>query len=291
MKFLFILFQYLVPQHLLSRIAGKIANAKTPWLKNLLIRAFIRYYKVNMTEAVHAEPTAYTSFNNFFTRALKHDARPIQGTASTIISPADGFVCAAGLITADRLIQAKGKTFSLTALLGGSETVARPFQNGVFATVYLSPKDYHRVHMPCAGRLLKMIAIPGKLFSVNQTTADNIDSLFARNERVVCLYDTDAGPMALVLVGAMIVASVETVWAGQVAPVKHDIQETDYEQQHPPLQFGKGDEMGRFKLGSTVIVMFGPRAASWVSTLDTQCHVKMGEAIGILAPQDQKEGQ
>lgn len=282
MKLLFILSQYLVPQHLLSRLAGKIANAKTPWLKHRLITWFIRRYGVNMTEAENPDPAAYACFNDFFTRALKSGARPVHTTADVIVSPADGVVSAAGTITADRLIQAKGKSFSLTALLGGTEDTAYPFQEGSFVTVYLSPKDYHRVHMPCAGTLKKMIYIPGRLFSVNQTTVENINNLFARNERIVCLYDTDAGPMALVLVGAMIVAAIETVWAGLVAPAKHGIAETDYDQHQPPLQIARGDEMGRFRLGSTVIVLFGPGAANWLSGLGENRAVRMGEPIGAV---------
>lgn len=284
MKTLFILFQYLVPQHLLSRLIGRLANARTPWLKNLLIRRFIVRYGVNMHEAVEENPERFACFNDFFTRELKPGVRPVSTLANGVVSPADGVVSAAGHITADSIFQAKGKSFSLTALLGGSSDVAQPFQEGSFVTVYLSPRDYHRVHMPCAGTLKKMIYVPGKLFSVNQTTAENIDNLFARNERVVCLYDTDAGPMALVLVGAMIVAGIETVWAGQVAPASHGLSETDYGQQYPPLQFGKAEEMGRFKLGSTAIVLFGPGAVSWVADLESDRPVSMGEAIGVVTP-------
>ena len=284
MKTLFILFQYLVPQHLLSRLIGKFANARTPWLKNLLIRRFILRYGVNMQEAAEENPEHYACFNDFFTRELKPGVRPVDNSAHSIVSPADGVISAAGDITADSIFQAKGKAFSLTALLGGSGDAARPFQEGAFVTVYLSPRDYHRVHMPCAGTLKKMIYVPGKLFSVNQTTAENIDNLFARNERVVCFYDTDAGPMALVLVGAMIVAGIETVWAMQVAPASHGLNETGYEQQHPPLEFGKAEEMGRFKLGSTAIVLFGPGAVRWAADLESDRPVNMGEAIGELTP-------
>ena len=282
MKFLFLLFQTLAPQHMLSRLAGRFANSRTPWLKQLLITRFIRRYGVNMAEAADSDPSTYACFNAFFTRALKPGARPIHATADVIVCPADGVVSAAGNISKDRVIQAKGKSFSLTALLGGSEDTAWPFQEGSFATVYLSPKDYHRVHMPCAGTLKKMIYIPGKLFSVNQVTSDSIDNLFARNERVVCLFETTAGPMALVLVGAMIVAGIETVWAGQVTPSKRGVHEEDYERHEPPLHYGKGDEMGRFKLGSTVIVVFGPGAANWVSGLGGNRAVKMGESIGAM---------
>ena len=282
MKGLFIVFQYLVPQHLLSRLVGRIANATTPWIKNAFIRRFAKRYNVDMSEAAQEDPTAYPTFNAFFTRALKDDARPVNAMGDAIVSPADGVVSAAGNITEDRVIQAKGKSFSLTALLGGSEDTAWPFQDGAFATVYLSPKDYHRVHMPCAGTLRKMIYVPGKLFSVNQTTSENIDNLFARNERVVCLFDTAAGPLAMVLVGAMIVAGIETVWAGQVAPSGQGLYEVDYDD-NPPQHFAKGQEMGRFMLGSTVILVYGKDAASWLSGLGENRAVRMGEAIGALA--------
>ena len=281
MKGLFILIQYLVPQHLLSRLTGRFANATTPWLKHLLVTRFIKRYGVDMSEAVDSDPTSYPTFNAFFTRALKPGARPVSSIADAIVSPADGVANAAGRITDDRVFQAKGKTFSLTALLGGSEDTAWPFREGSFVTVYLAPKDYHRVHMPCAGTLRKMIYVPGKLFSVNQVTADSIDNLFARNERVICLFDTEAGPMAMVLVGAMIVAGVETVWAGQVAPSRQGIHETAYDDQKP-LHFEKGEEMGRFMLGSTVIVVFGKDRAEWLKGLGDNRRVKMGEAIGAM---------
>ena len=283
MKGLFIAFQYLVPQHLLSRLVVRLANATTPWIKNAFITRFAKRYGVNMTEAAEEDPTAYPTFNAFFTRALKDGARPIHAAADVIVSPADGVVSAAGKITEDRVIQAKGKSFSLTALLGGAEDTAWPFQDGVFTTVYLSPKDYHRVHMPCAGTLRKMIYVPGKLFSVNQATSENIDNLFARNERVVCLFDTDAGPLAMVLVGAMIVAGIETVWAGQVAPSGQGLFEIEYDNENPPQRYEKGTEMGRFKLGSTVILVYGKDAASWLSGLGENRAVKMGEAIGALS--------
>ncbi len=280
MKFLFIVFQHLVPQHLLSRLTGKLANATTPWLKNMMIKRFIKQYGVNMAEALHSEPGDYSCFNDFFTRALKAGARPIAEADNTLVSPADGIVSATGNISGDQLFQAKGKEFSLTALLGGSDAMASDFLDGTFVTVYLSPKDYHRVHMPCSGSLKKMLYIPGKLFSVNQTTSENIDDLFARNERVVCLFDTDAGPLAVILVGAMIVAGIETVWSGQVAPTHHGISETDYATQQPAIQLARGEEMGRFKLGSTVILLSGPGAVKWQQTIAENTGLKMGENIG-----------
>jgi len=257
-----------------------LANATTPWLKNMMIKRFIQHYGVNMAEALQSEPEDYACFNDFFTRALKPGARIIADADNALVSPADGVVSAAGNITGDQLFQAKGKNFSLTALLGGSDAMASAFLDGNFVTVYLSPKDYHRVHMPCGGTLQKMLYIPGKLFSVNQTTSENIDDLFARNERVVCLFDTDAGPLAVILVGAMIVAGIETVWSGQVAPAAHGISETDYTTQQPAIQLAGGEEMGRFKLGSTVILLSGPGAVKWQQSLEENTALQMGEKIG-----------
>jgi len=282
MKSLFILFQHLVPQHLLSRLTGIFANSTRPWLKNSLIRKFVRRYGVNMAEAIHGDPEDYASFNDFFTRALKPGARQITVEANTIASPADGHISALGEIKADRLLQAKGKTFSLAALLGNDTEMADVFSEGSFVTIYLAPRDYHRVHMPLAGKLLKMLYIPGKLFSVNQTTSESIDDLFARNERAVCLFETDAGPMAVILVGAMIVAGIETVWSGQVAPARHGFSETDYRNEQPAIQLGKGEEMGRFKLGSTVILLFGPGATQWQEALAENTAVMMGESLGTI---------
>jgi phosphatidylserine decarboxylase len=283
MKSLFIIFQYLAPQHLLSRLVGKIANAKTVWLKNACIRKFIKRYGVNMEEAIQAAPEDYTSFNDFFTRALKPGTRPIAEPMDAMVSPADGVISASGDISADRLIQAKDKTFSLSTLLGGDAQDAEAFLDGSFFTVYLAPKDYHRVHMPCSAQLKKMLYVPGKLFSVNQRTCETIPDLFARNERVVCLFDSDAGPLAMVLVGAMIVAGIETPWAGQVAPANHGASTNDYQHQQPAIQLGKGEEMGRFKLGSTVIVLVGPGAVSWQDDLQENSEVRMGEALGTIA--------
>jgi phosphatidylserine decarboxylase len=282
MKSLFIIFQYLAPQHLLSRLVGRLANANTVWLKNTCIRKFIKRYGVNMEEALHADPDNYTSFNNFFTRALKPGTRPIAEPMDAMVSPADGVISASGDICADRLIQAKDKTFSLTALLGGDDKDAEAFLDGSFFTVYLSPKDYHRVHMPCSAQLKKMLYVPGNLFSVNQATSENIPDLFARNERAVCLFDSDAGPLAIVLVGAMIVAGIETPWAGQVAPANHGASTNDYLHQQPAIQLGKGEEMGRFKLGSTVIVLVGPGAVRWEDTVQANSEVRMGEALGTI---------
>jgi phosphatidylserine decarboxylase len=233
-----------------------------------------------MKEALHEDPRYFDNFNSFFTRALKPGIRPLPDDASVVISPADGSISAIGRIQDDTIFQAKGKQFSLTALLGGDEASALPFRNGSFATVYLSPKDYHRVHMPLAGTLQEMIYVPGKLYSVNQLTAENIDNLFSQNERAVCLFTTAQGPMAVVLVGAMIVAGIETVWQGQVAPMGADINVYSYAQ---PIKLERGAELGRFKLGSTAIVLFGENRVAWNSNYVTGSATKLGQALGTTA--------
>ena len=278
---LFIFFQRAVPQHLLSRLVGRLAECKNPWVKNHFIRWFNRQYQINMAEAVEENPLAYPNFNAFFTRALKPDARPIDHNPDLLVSPADGAISQLGKIEHGRIFQAKGRNYSLTTLLGGDLKRAEPFINGEFATIYLSPKDYHRVHMPISGVLRETVYIPGDLWSVNQVTAEGVDQLFARNERLVAIFDTEIGPMAMVLVGAMIVAGIEVVWQGQVAPA-----------QKTPLVLGKryedlitltrGEEMGRFKLGSTVILLFGENALHWHRELSAGSDVKLGQGIASL---------
>lgn len=275
---LFIIMQYLLPQHLLSRLAGCVADCRWPWLKNAFINWFVKRYQVDMSEAVQEEPTAYACFNDFFTRALKDGARPIDPAADSVLCPADGAISQLGAIEHGRIFQAKGQSFSALELLGGDPGHAALFQGGQFATVYLSPRDYHRVHMPLGGVLREMIYVPGKLFSVNRNTAENVPELFARNERVVCLFDTDAGPMAVVLVGAMIVASVETPWAGLVAPPRRQLRAEQYGRAAPKLS--RGEEMGRFKLGSTAIVLFGPGRTRWDNSLQAGDAVRMGQNMG-----------
>ena len=282
MHFLFILIQYLVPQHLLSRLTGRIASTRTAWLKNAIIRWFIRRYSVNMAEALHVNADDYASFNDFFTRALKEKARPIDDADDILVSPADGVISAIGDIANDLLIQAKGKHFELLELVGGDTEIAEVFREGSFVTVYLSPKDYHRVHMPLAGTLRKMVYVPGKLFSVNQTTSERIQGLFARNERAICIFDTDMGPLAVILVGAMIVAGIDTVWSGQITPAKHGLSVEDYSSQHPAIQLGKGEELGRFRLGSTVILLAGPGALDWAEGFVENSAVQMGSMLAKL---------
>lgn len=284
LKTLFIIVQYILPQHLLSHAAGSLATVKLAWIKNPLIRAFIRQYKVDMSEAVYPDAEDYVHFNAFFTRALKEGMRPIAEDPKALACPADGAVSQLGNIDSGRIFQAKGQSFSCRELLGGRDEDAAQFENGQFATIYLSPKDYHRVHMPCDGKLISMTYIPGDLFSVNQTTAENVDRLFSRNERVVCLFETEFGPMAMVLVGAMIVGSIDTVWAGQVAPPAKEIRHTDYVSgPGDRIELKKGEEMGRFKLGSTVVLLLPENVAQWAEELEAESPLRMGQAIAQLS--------
>lgn len=272
--------QYWLPQHGLTRLVGKIASAKAGSVTTAIIRWFIKQYKVNMDEALHSDPAHFKTFNEFFVRELKPGMRPITEGESVITHPADACVSQFGPITDGQLIQAKGHTYSAQELLGGSETLAQEFADGEFATLYLSPSDYHRVHMPCDGVLRQMIYVPGDLFSVNPLTAENVPNLFARNERVVCIFDTEFGPMAQVLVGATIVGSIELTWAGTVTPPRGN---TVYTWNYPAegnkaVQFKKGDEMGRFKLGSTVINLFAKDAVEFDSSMQNTASTRMGTA-------------
>lgn len=276
---LFIWMQYVLPQHFLSRLVGRLAGCRVRWVKNAFIRWFAARYRVDMAQALETDPLAYEDFNAFFTRALKPGARPIEGDEPAVICPADGAVNQVGRIEDGQLLQAKGKRFSLQALLGGDAALAAEFVGGDFVTVYLSPRDYHRVHMPVAGTLREMVYVPGQLFSVNGVTANHVDGLFARNERAVCVFDTERGPMALVLVGAMIVAGIDTVWAGQVAPGGSGPVRQSYEGSEP-VSLARGEEMGRFRLGSTVVAVFGPDQVRWLEPLAADDSVRMGEVLG-----------
>lgn len=278
---LFVVLQYLVPQQALSRIAGFFANSEVRWLKNILIKLFIKRYKVDLSEALQPDSREYASFNAFFIRELNSQVRPLCSDVDAIACPADGTISQLGDIEYGKLFQAKGRSYQLTELLGGDDYISHPFMGGKFVTIYLSPRDYHRVHMPFDGQLQTMIHIPGTLFSVNNATVNGVNDLFSRNERVVAVFDTSAGPMAVVLVGAMIVASIETAWAGQVTPFKRQIRTTNYPDA-TEVALSKGGELGRFKLGSTVIVLFGPDMVEWQEELAAQSSVKMGAQIGTL---------
>ncbi|QEO56439.1 archaetidylserine decarboxylase [Francisella marina] len=249
---LFIFLQYIIPHSLTSRLVSKLAESKNRHLKNYLINLAIKKFKINIDEAKEIDINKYSSFNNFFIRELKDGLRPISSDKKVISSPADGVLSEFGNITNGSLIQAKGKTFTLKALIADSSTT----NFTKFATIYLSPKDYHRVHMPIDGKLTKMVYIPGKLFSVNQTTAKNVDNLFAKNERLVCYFNTEIGEVAVIFVGALLVAGIETVWHGKVAPSYYrDVQTWDYNSDNFNIEFKKGDTLGWFNFGSTVIIL------------------------------------
>ncbi len=277
---LFVLMQYLIPQDLLSRLVGRLASSQQPFVRTLFIGWFAKRFSVNMAEAEKSDLSAYISFNEFFTRSLKADARPLSAGENDVICPADGVISQLGHIEHGKIFQAKGKDYSVEALLGADLALAQAFTGGCFATVYLSPRDYHRVHMPVSGRLRKMIYVPGKLFSVNKITSERVDSLFARNERLVCVFDTENGPMALVLVGAMIVAGIETIWSGHVCPNNDLLFEVDYSDNTSPVVLKKGDEMGRFKLGSTVVAVFGAGILDLNPDLAAGSAVNMGQKLG-----------
>ena len=272
---LFVFSQYIIPQHALSRLVGWFASTKIEFIKNLFIKNFAKKFGINMSEAKIEDLEAFASFNDFFTRELKDGARPIADTK--LVSPADGAVSQLGKIELGRVFQAKGRDFSVTELLGGDSDRAEPYLNGDFTTIYLSPKDYHRVHMPCAGTLKETIYVPGDLFSVNPATAQGVDGLFARNERLVCMFDTEHGPMAMVLVGAMIVAGIETVWSGQVCPLPKEAQVQKFDGKAIKLE--KGEEMGRFKLGSTVVLCFPQDAIKFKEEIQATSPLMMGQAL------------
>jgi phosphatidylserine decarboxylase len=272
---LFTTLQQLVPQQQLSKVAGRLAASRHPYVKRTFIRSFAKAYNVSLDEYERQSLNAYESFNDFFTRELKEDARPIDDTAEGIVSPADGIISQLGQIDDHKVFQAKGRYYDVGQLLADSED-GRYFADGSFATVYLAPSNYHRVHMPFAGTLTKTRYVPGTLFSVNTTSAATVPDLFARNERLVCMFDTQYGKAAVVMVGAMIVAGIETVATGKIARTE-DIQEANHD-----MRFEKGDELGRFYLGSTAIVVL-PKAAKadWQETMQANSFVKMGQLLGV----------
>lgn len=277
----FAFIQYFLPHHLISRAVYCFVESTCPRFKNALIRRVIKQYDVDMSEADRETPEEYLHFNDFFTRSLKPGLRPLPEDESLIVSPADGEVSQLGDIENGRIFQAKGHDYSLIELLGGDSDLGQEFMGGKFATIYLSPRDYHRVHSPFGGTLRKMIHVPGRLFSVNQGTVENIPNLFARNERVVAIFDTEHGPMAVIMVGAMIVASIETVWAGLVTPIRKKVRTFEYgEDSAEQVSLKRGDEMGRFKMGSTAIVLFGKDQVDWLESFEAGSKIRMGEALG-----------
>lgn len=281
--------QYWLPKLALTRLAGWGAEKKAGWLTQLAVKAFARYYRVAMQEAQNPDLNSYATFNDFFTRPLRADVRPIAAAAHVLTLPADGVISQLGNIHDSQIFQAKGHHYTLEALLAGNYLLAASFRNGLFATTYLSPRDYHRVHMPCDGTLREMIYVPGDLFSVNPLTAANLPNLFARNERVICVFDTALGPMAQILVGATIVGSIETVWAGTITPPREGIiKRWTYPAKGAAgaIQLLKGEEMGRFKLGSTVINLFTPGSIRFIPQLSSGSVTRMGQSLAevVAAP-------
>ena len=272
-----VLLQYLLPKQALTALAGKFAAARAGGLTTSVIRWFVGRYRVSMAEAATPDIAGYASFNQFFTRPLKSGARPLA--EADFICPVDGAISQFGAIDHDRIFQAKGHNYSTTALVGGDAVLAAQFENGHFATLYLSPKDYPRIHMPGAGKLTRMIHVPGDLFSVNPVTARGVPGLFARNERVVCVFEGEAGPFVMVLVGATIVGSMATVWHGVVNPPRPGhLREWRYEDQQ--LRFRQGDEMGRFLLGSTVVMLFPQHTLAFNPDWSPQRSIRFGEKMG-----------
>ena len=269
--------QYLLPKKLVTQLAGRFASAELGGVTQAAISRFVAHYGVDMSEAAEPDITRYASFNDFFTRALRAGARPLAD--ADYVCPVDGAISQFGAIERDQIFQAKGHHYSTCALLAGDTALAAEFEHGQFATIYLSPKDYHRIHMPCAGRLQRMVYVPGDLFSVNPTTARGVPGLFARNERVVCVFDTARGPFVLVLVGATIVGSMATVWHGVVNPPRPgEIKRWDYTNQ--PVELAKGAEMGRFLLGSTVVLLWPKGTLKFNPEWAPGGAVRMGQMMG-----------
>jgi len=275
---LWVWIQYLLPQHGLSRLVLAATRVRTPWFKNWTIRGFLKLYRVAMDEAAETDPYRYGSFNEFFTRALKEGARPIARDERAIVSPADGCISEAGSIDGDRLLQAKGRHYRLAELLAAQPWASR-FEGGSFATIYLAPFNYHRVHMPLRGELKDTVYVPGRLFSVNNATAQHIPQLFARNERILTLFDTAYGQMALVMVGALNVGSMATVWAGDITPAARRVITR---LPADPTTLEKGAELGRFNMGSTVILLFEPNRAHWHPHLRAGREVRLGQFLGLI---------
>lgn len=279
----FVALQRLLPQHGISRIVLAATRARAPAFKNALIRLFVRGFKPDMSDAVEREPTAYPSFNDFFTRALRPGTRPVDPDPRAVVSPVDGTVSEAGALSADRLLQAKGHEYTLRALLAGNSAWEMSFAGGSFATIYLAPYNYHRIHMPLPGELRESFYVPGRLFSVNRTTAQLVPGLFSINERVFCGFDSGGLPFGIILVGALNVGSMATVWHGDVTPRWHRVvTPLPVDDVLAPRSLAKGDEMGRFNMGSTVILLFPPGAVDWQPSLVAGRTLRMGERIGTL---------
>lgn len=284
MDYLKALPQYLVPGHLVSRAVHKLTRVQWPVVKNPMIDVFMKHFDISLDEAVNKNPHSFDCFNAFFTRALEEQARPVEQEQGLITSPVDGTISQLGDIDDECIFQAKGHSYSLVQLLGGSQERAETYRGGKFATIYLSPRDYHRIHMPMDGELREMVHIPGRLFSVNGATTRVIPGLFARNERVASLFQGQDTPFAMVKVGAINVGSIETVWAGEITPpAGHMIHRWLYQTKEERIKLQKGQEMGRFNMGSTVILLFPSNTMQWSEELSDDSRVRMGQAIAYLS--------
>lgn len=286
---LFVLLQYLLPHHLVSRLVLRVTRWQTPFTASV-IKWFVRQYGVNLDEAAQPDVNAYSTFNAFFTRALNAEARPIEAGEADWVSPCDGRISQLGAVQSGNVLQAKGRDYTVTELLGGDAELARQFDNGRFATIYLSPRDYHRVHMPFAGTLRQMIHVPGRLFSVSPATVQLVPRIFARNERLVCVFDTAVGPMAMVLVGAINVAAIETVWAGLVTPpAGHEVSRRDYGgDTGMHIELDRGQEMGRFNLGSTVVLLL-PDSVDFKTDWVADMPIQLGQVLATNRPESAED--
>ncbi|HVN46252.1 MAG TPA: archaetidylserine decarboxylase [Steroidobacteraceae bacterium] len=279
----FVALQYLLPQHLLSALVHEITRSELRWLKNVLIGAFMQRFRPDMRDAAQPDPFAFGSFNDFFTRALRGDARPLDGDASTVLSPVDGSVSQIGRLDGSWLVQAKGHAYTLESLLASDGPWTETFRGGAFATLYLAPFNYHRIHMPLEATLRAAWYVPGQLFSVNATTAASVPGLFARNERVVCVFGAGELSFALVLVGALFVGSISTVWHGEVTPRRpRQRTELPLDASRAGLTLARGAELGRFNMGSTVILLLPAQRAEWLAPLAPGSSVRVGQAIARL---------
>jgi phosphatidylserine decarboxylase len=288
MSRLFVTLQYLLPHHLLCRIVYALMRVRTSWLKNLLIGAFVRAYRPEMADAVEPDPRRYETFNAFFTRALRTDARPIDPDPHRLVSPCDGTLSVAGSLVANRMLQAKGHHYTVEALLAAQKQLTDSFSEGLYTTIYLAPYNYHRLHMPLSGRLREAWYIPGRLFSVNSTTVERVPGLFALNERVVCLFDGDRSPFVLVLVGALFVGSMSTVWHGQITPWRGVLSRSNATPIRLRTDTGadpwreRGAEFARFNMGSTIVMMMPPGTARWDQALRPGQRLVVGQGLGSI---------
>ena len=280
---LFATLQYVLPKRLLSRFIYAVARNESPTLRRLLIENFLRGYRVNMAEAAQHDPLAYRSFNEFFTRALRDGSRPIAADPLAIASPVDGAVSQCGPLHDQAILQAKGHSYSLTALLAGDQAAVETYRNGSFACVYLAPFNYHRIHMPAAARLRSSVYVPGDLFSVNAATARAVAGVFARNERLICDFDSSFGRMAVILVGALFVGSIETVYCGEVNPPPRRGKSPHAIATGAGREFRKGEELGRFNMGSTIVLLFQNNRVRWHDFLIPEATVRLGQSIGHAA--------